>query len=141
MNKEKNITLPLKKWLRYTLGSFPRADVDNDDALLISDIDSDEEFCHVEFPSKENGLRVPRVWWINEWKSTYARYLIEKDRAEKQRKAWCLQQENAARIRKAMALKFGLDQDTVMAVAARIAAKKDQNKADFLGVILDLGDQ
>ena len=138
--KQKNITMPLNKWLRYVLGSFPRADISPEDAELISLIDSDEQFCHIELPNKENCLRIPRVWYINEWKSCYTRYCAEKQKSEERRKAWCIHKENTARIQRALCIKLGLEPEVVLGIATRIAAKRDVSKCTYLGVTLDMGE-
>lgn len=48
--------------------------ISNDLAVLLSVIDVDEEFIHVEFPNGLNNYTSPVLWRINEWRESYKRY-------------------------------------------------------------------
>ena len=51
-----------------------RCRISNDLAVLLSVIDVDEEFIHIEFPNGLNNYTAPVLWRITEWRESYKRY-------------------------------------------------------------------
>lgn len=51
-----------------------RCQIQNDLAVLLSVIDVEEEFIHVEFPNAMNNYTSPVLWRVAAWRESYMRY-------------------------------------------------------------------
>lgn len=107
----------------------------------ISEQDTQDYICHVEFPSEENGLDYPRVWRSRDWRESYERHQRLKIKAEAERQARYAFEENVKTLTHAIMRDTGLeDQEMVKPMALAIMLEKDEekrrNKAKMFGVIL-----
>lgn len=143
---EKKITLPLRIFLKYLWGYRESSVLEETEiAEMISEIDKDESFCHVQF-SDFNGaeLEQPKIWQTKEWKTCYLKWQMDKKRADEERHEANLLSENTERIARAMARSAEMDfnnpdiHDTFMTLARKVAKTKSQEKAGRFGVKLDL---
>lgn len=85
MHPKQQITLPFVKYITQVLTLFDHRDVDSDLALIISEIDKDKSFCHVEFPDSHNTLSSPRLWDIKAWRVSQEKHERAKKLAEQTR--------------------------------------------------------
>lgn len=143
---EEMFTLPLKRFLlRYVLGSIvDKVKVDPVDAIIIAEKDKEEKYVHIQF-TDFNGteLAEPYVWHIKEWKTANLKWLLDKERSERERKEACINEENAQLLVKSMVKETGLTDVEMRQVFYRLAKKnvsrKDEKIEETFKVKFDKG--
>ena len=142
-------TLSLPKFLFYLIKSNDKMPLDLIDAQIIAELDKSEQYCHVQFSDLKTGeiFNRPFVWYIKDWRSSYLKYQLDKERANKERKEANLLTENRDLVLKALANKLGLnlnDPDNyklLKDMALKIAKVKDDSVASkTLGITIDKGE-
>lgn len=138
----KNITIPLRVWLRDKLDYHECAKCVPEIGILISQIDKDEEFTHIEFPP-ENSKEAPIVWDIRAWRETAEHrerlkaYLAESTAKSKQRES--VRNKIAKELEKQFGIK-GADKKTkaiVQTMIEKIITSRQASLSDVFGVDLD----
>lgn len=131
----KTITIPLEKFLQYSLGTSEFITVDMDTAKLIHAMSSNDELCHVEFPSADRPeQKYPLVWNVQAWKMSIERWNRRKAYAHKERVNRFLFEKNVKTVSRAI-MRFAL----VPEVHANVLAHKwvtngDEAKWKSVGV-------
>lgn len=90
-------------------------------------LDPDEVFIHVEFPNAENELGVPRLWRIDAWRTSYAKYLRTKEYSAKERHVYVVAAEKRAIIVRKWAAQTGMTEEQASKLA--IALIKTRNES------------
>lgn len=144
--KELTITLSLYRFLeRYLLRSpnkdaAPPVTIDSLDAEVIRAIDKQEKYCHIQYETLAGDpLDEPRLWWINSWKTTYTRWQLDKERSARERKEANLLTENTQRLKRAMSLKYGLEEEMFDRISRKIAKQQIDKAANIYNVTIDKG--
>lgn len=149
----KKITLSLKLYLDDTIAHNPNRKFDKTIAKLISLIDNDEQFVHVQFHKLEHlsnldwqhvddpfkvilegsELDEPLVWWIKAWRTEYPKYVKEKVKAAQDRITANKQSEAITLVAKALMVRTGLSDKAVLPIATKLILHKDMNVLRGLG--------
>lgn len=145
MENSKNITRPVSKYGGLIIGHKEWGSSDMEDALLISAIDHDEQFFHVQFESLEDGSKFdyPHIWYIKAWKTYHLKVQLDKEKQRQQRKEWNLQTENTTLLMRSLAKKYGIeDPEILRGLAHKLAKRKSQELVESLDITakLDMGD-
>ena len=104
-------TLSLPKFLFYLIKSNDKMPLDLLDAQIIAELDKSEQYCHVQFSDLKTGeiFNRPFVWYIKDWRSSYLKYQLDKERANKERKEANLLTENRDLVLKALGFLIVVD--------------------------------
>lgn len=145
LKAEKKITRPLSKYISLIIGYREWGPADMEDALLISEIDKDEQYCHVQFTSLDDDTPFdnPHVWHIKAWKTYHLKVQLDKAKQMQIRKELNLVTENTSLVMRSLAKKYGIeDVEILRGLAYKIAKNKKQEALELLEVTtkLDLGD-
>ena len=141
-------TLSLPKFLFYLIKSNDKMPLDLLEAQNRAEHDKNEQDGHVQVSDLKTGevCDRPFVWHIKDWKSSYLKYQLDKERANKERKEANLLTENRDLVLKALANKLGLninDPDNyklLKDMALKIArVKNDSVASKTLGITIDKG--
>jgi hypothetical protein len=137
----KTITLPLAEFLDILWHSRSIANVDRHLADNIKSIDTDETFCHVEYPEDNarqgvgTPIKIPMVWRKNEWEINiinWTKEKLESDKRVAQRDAYVAKiQELTQAIQKAMPM---LDIEACGSMARAIYQANNIPMAQHFGV-------
>mgnify|MGYP001583014382 CR=1 FL=1 len=107
---------------------------------LLSSIDKEELFFHVEYPSEDNKMPFPRVWKVHSWRESYEKWIKERKRAEEQRQMRFFQEKKLEELTAAVERDTGLEYELALMVARGIMVTQDQGirekKAVQFGVSL-----
>lgn len=141
--KEKNITLPISRFIEYLVGTADkRYHIHPDDAKILALKDDDEQLCHVEFPDSENNtLTAPCVWKAKEWKTSYERHSRQKEYSAKQRQAANIFAANVDRVCARIANITGLDKERVRLTAIGIVRRGKKEELLKLGITIEEWDR
>lgn len=88
----KKITLVLSEYLEDLWCGRGRCQVTLDKGKLISTIDSEELYCHVEFPSVDRPVTI--VWRLRDWKESQTKAAKDKERSAREQKEWSRFKDN-----------------------------------------------
>lgn len=126
----------LQDFIELALGSptVERVSIPATIAEQIAKVDSDEAFCHIEWPT-EAGLR-PVLWRIEDWRKSYARHTHRKQLNELERMIWVLSTELRSKLAKRVLAATGLDERESELLVNSIVRKRNVNAAGFLSVDL-----
>lgn len=130
----KRITLELSTFLSILWGSRDIAHPDIDLANLISALDNDEQFCHVQFPDDENKLTVTQVWRIKTWKESEERRKLEKIKSDERVTLWNTKKLLIEEIAAGVESQLGMPEADAMEKARQILEKPSVNMAKMFGV-------
>lgn len=140
------ITLPFYKFVdRYLLQGLDKVQVALEDAELFALLDKDQCLIHVQFNELSTGakLKNPLVWNIKDWKSSYQKWCMDKERSDRERRESCRMYENIELINKSMMKQFGIDDPEIFRKIATKLAKTKSNDVPGLkqlDITIDLGD-
>lgn len=132
-----NFTLPLPRFIRYHLAGFDKIEIDEADAIVISELDKQELYCHIQFPDSDNGLSKPLLWNKIAWMNDVERITKLREKCARERRESNLAYENAKRIAYQMMKQTNLTFDEVYPVALKIARKKLDKAAETFNVTLE----
>lgn len=104
MPSEKTITIPIKEYIDLLLHSWKdKVAIPTEQAARIFEIDNDEQFCYVEFRSKDAVL-----WNIKDWRICVEHQKQQKIESERRRQQYYLDDRNIPIVAKALAAKVGV---------------------------------
>jgi hypothetical protein len=130
------VQIPLDRLLKYIIGPLDRAPVDLIDGQLLSMVDHEERFIHVQFVDLKTGekLEKPIVWNKKDWKATYAEHLRQKQNSELRRSSALKQSENIQNVMKKLMVSYHLDEKQARHAAERMVIDGDHKFLNALGI-------
>lgn len=137
---EKLLTLPLRRFIYYSIGLKENIEVEKEDAIKIQKADPDRAFVHVQFRDlkTDKELALPKVWHINDWNTNYEVHKIQKIRAEERRIQWDIKNNNLRTIASKCRELWGIDQIASEEMALIIYNKNEQQAYQNIGVKLQV---
>lgn len=137
---ELKITVPLKLYLHRVFAGdcFEKMSITNEEALIISTLDKQEFYCHIEMPPGVlDNITMPRIWTRRGWNESYNKWTADKARSAQQRRIACVFSENRARVVKHLQEMSGLDESVLRDIAGRIVMKNKKLAIDVFGVEIE----
>lgn len=131
----------LTEWI----GEDEKVEIHNKElALLFSIIDSEESLIHIEFPSPENNIPYPILWWKKTWSVASEKWHADRKKAAQLRYYWNVSSEVFQDLRTQLAEKTGFDLANkkqlkfLTEVTYKILNKRDEKLASAFGVDLSI---
>lgn len=131
------ITLPFRDFLEILLGPNAHSFIEEHLAYLIQAKDKDECFVHVEFPDKLNKLSKPKVWYIQEWRTSVQHYSSLKKQQDENNQKSFIAAANIDRLCRVLMTMTYLDREAVIPIATEIVLKNKTDVAEKFGVKLE----
>ena len=105
-------------------------------AKQIEHADFDNAFIHIEWPSDANKLTRPRMWRIQEWRSSCERERLRKEESHKSRAVWVRMTEKRQHLMSRLRLATGLDDSFLEAIVTAALQKRDAGVFAVYGISL-----
>jgi hypothetical protein len=131
------ITLPIPQLLNLLISPASEwVEANSEDkrevAFLLSKLDNEERFCHIEFPSENQPLT--KIWRLDGWKVSYDRRLIVAAKSAEERKERFYRDDKIQELRRAIVARIGLSEDKAIQLASLIWNRKNTVAAMSFGV-------
>lgn len=137
----KLITIPLHELLDYIWRPYrDHANIPMDLASTIHSLDTEEVFCHIEFPDPnaphlaDGPPKIPKLWRKKDWDTSLAKWKAQKEESERERQKSFTRQATLDKLTKALADKAHLPLDIASNVATAIYISGNKELARFYGV-------
>ena len=125
----------LSEFLECALGStLSHLTIPPNIAKQIAEVDKDEQYCHVEFPTVENELERPVLWRIDDWKTSYTRHVRRKGLSERQRAIEVHASETRVKFVKALSKATGCSEAQCAIISAGVIKTRSSELAGIYGV-------
>lgn len=128
-----SVTCPIAlqyRLIKEILDYRESAVIQKDVADFIKAIDSSGVHYHIEYPTKENGLKASeaRLWHAAEWKTLYSNYVIKKQFDMLQRNVYLRAEEVRNKLAAKLCAQLGMDsvQDVQEAASRLVGSRKKE---------------
>lgn len=138
IESQQQITLPLPEFLSILFGTYkenayPTAIVIN--AILA--VPNYEQYVHIQKPGDcpgEIDCKIPCVWKLSAWRSSYERWTLLKKQSEVDRSLSSLAKDLKLELVNAITLQFGLDESMAVIMANKMIGANNIAGARRLGI-------
>jgi hypothetical protein len=147
---KENISFNFKRLCKYLLRYSTsledlkdKVEIETEDALLLRAFDYSEQYIHVQFHDleTEKPLKMPLLWQIHEWKTYHHKVMMDKKKADRERRQRCIVTENIELVCKILCRQndFTYPEDSYIyrPLATKIAVEKNKVLAAKFGITLD----